>query len=152
MFHELSTRTFPALLPAGCPQHSLGLLLPRGRALHFLLNPQEVPLIHLSACPGLSGWQHSPLVNQPLSQHCIAGDGRAKGRIWQMAQSLLPSGFKLKKPSDFVDFISPHITSTQLHSQVTWTFWDDSLRSSACCSVHPWLYLERNTLILWHLM
>lgn len=106
----------------------------------------------LSACPGPSGWQHSPLVNQPLSQHCIAGDGRAKGRIWQMAQSLLPSGFKLKKPSDFVDFISPHITSTQLHSQVTWTFWDDSLRSSACCSVHPWLYLERNILILWHQM
>jgi len=41
MFHELSTRTFPALLPAGCPQHSLGLLLPRGRALHFLLNPRR---------------------------------------------------------------------------------------------------------------
>lgn len=56
------------------------------------------------------------------------------------------------KTSDFRDDVSPCITSTQWHSQVTWMFWDDSLRSSACCSKHPWPYLKPSGLTLWHLV
>lgn len=97
------------------------------------------------SCPGPSGESATPPI-------LYSWRSESERRQTDKSRKVCAYQESSKNGKRFWVCISWHLTSTRLHSQATWTFWDDSVRSSACCSRHPWPYLKPNAFTLWRVV
>lgn len=128
------------------PERGFPQTIPKAPAL-TLDRVAQAKLLWTSLCHCVTGtekrekccWGNSETGLKPWQG---LGGGLWAARLYKLC-FLGESGCK----DSWLQRLKPSFTSTLWHSQATWTFWDGSSGSSACCSRHPWQYLKANGII-----